>query len=66
MEGSFDDDLKKLDYYTQLTLDNLWNELVQLSILNSTSTSKTSFQDDWEIINSTSFTEPLWGTVVNK
>ena len=66
MEGSFDDDLKKLDYYTKLTLDNLWKELVQLSILNSTSTSKTSFQDDWEIINSTAFTEPLWGTVVNK
>ena len=63
MEGSFDYDLKKLDYYTQLTLDNLWKEMVQLSILNSTST---SFQDDWEIINSTAFTEPFWGTVVNK
>lgn len=57
-----------LDLGTQLSLNAIWKELVNESIKNSTFTGKTinHDDDDWDIITSTSFTEPVWGVVVNK
>lgn len=52
-----------LDYGTQLSLDSIWKELVIESI-NANNTSFTD--DDWELVQSTAITEPLWGVVVNK
>ena len=61
-----------LDIGTQLTLDAIWKEWVAETIQNHFLTGKTFHNndddddDDWEFIQYISFTEPVWGIVVNK
>jgi hypothetical protein len=56
-------DIQLLDYWTQITLDNIWKEQVQECIINH---NNTGYTDDWDIVEYTPFTEPSWGIVHNK
>lgn len=56
--------IKKLDYYTELTLVNHWKQSVNKTILNSFNNS--SEDDDWVFVQPTNITEPNCGQVVNK
>lgn len=55
-----------LDYWTNVSLESLWKENVKTCIENNIQTGKTNFSDDWELLDYTPFTEPIWGKVVNK
>ncbi len=60
-----------LDYWTQITLDSIWNENVQetreANITGTTNDahSDTGTSDGWVIVKHTNLSEPFWGTVVN-
>ena len=49
----------------QIALDSVWNQLVSTS-QKMNNTGSTSDDDDWDIVENTPFTEPVWGKVVNK
>lgn len=55
--------LQTLDRWTEIALDAIWKENVQECINNEIKTGST---DDWDFVQSTPFTEPFWGVVVNK
>ena len=52
-----------LDYWTNIALDSIWKQQVQVCITNDI---ETGITHDWELIEQTAFTEPFWGVVVNK
>jgi hypothetical protein len=61
--------IQNLDYWTNVALASIWEELVQECIANSLcakSYDTTGITGDWELIEQTPFTEPFWGVVVNK
>lgn len=55
-----------LDYWTSVSLEAIWKENVKTCIENDIESGKTSYSEDWELLDYTPFTEPVWGIVVNK
>jgi len=60
------DTIQNLDYWTQIALDAVWKEQVKECIANHLNNNKTGTTEDWDIVQSTPFTEPFWGVVVNQ
>ena len=64
--------LTTLDYWTNIALDAIWKEQVELCIQydntgkTDNNTENTTFTNDWELIEHTPFTEPIWGITVNR
>ena len=52
-----------LDYWTKVALTAIWKEPVRECIANDI---ETGITDDWELLDPTPFTEPIWGTVLNR
>ncbi len=59
-------DIKILDYFTNIALEAIWKENVAETIINDIETGKTYPDSDWDIVEPTPFTEPFWGITVNK
>jgi len=58
-----------LDYWTKVAIEAIWKEQVQETIQNDLETGTNDNEDTsqtWELIESTPFTEPFWGIVVNR
>ena len=59
-----------LDYWTKVAIEAIWKEQVKETIQNDVETGKTDYEsessDTWELVESTPFTEPFWGIVVNR
>ena len=58
-----------LDYWTKVAIEAIWKEQVQETIQNDLETGVNDDEDTsqtWELVESTPFTEPFWGIVVNK
>lgn len=58
-----------LDYWTKVAIEAIWKEQVKETIQNDLETGKNDDEDTsqtWELVESTPFTEPFWGVVVNR
>ena len=58
-----------LDYWTKVAIEAIWKEQVQETIKNDLETGVNDDEDTsqtWELVESTPFTEPFWGIVVNR
>jgi len=58
-----------LDYWTKVAIEAIWKEQVQETIQNDLETGVNDDEDTsqtWELVESTPFTEPFWGIVVNR
>jgi hypothetical protein len=58
-----------LDYWTKVAIEAIWKEQVQQTIQNDLETGVNDDEDTsqtWELVESTPFTEPFWGIVVNR
>jgi len=55
--------IQLLDMCTNVSLNAIWKEQIKECIINDIETGITT---DWDIVEHTPFTEPLWGIVVNK
>jgi hypothetical protein len=58
-----------LDYWTKVAIEAIWKEQVKETIQNDLETGKNDDEDTsqtWELVESTPFTEPFWGIVVNR
>jgi len=55
----------KITHAEKIVLDSVRNQLVYNS-QQTNNTGSTSDIDEWDIIDYTPFTEPVWGKVVNK
>ena len=61
---NMDNYIKKLDTFTQITLDNYWKENIKKT--NEISNNSNINDNDWIIVTKTNISEPFWGKVDNK
>jgi hypothetical protein len=58
---------KKTRVYHQIMFDSILNLFRSTTSTTSTTDIETAFfSDEWDVVDYTPFTEPLWGIVVNK
>ena len=64
------DSYETLDYWTQVSLDSIWREIVLQCIEQheAENTGQTIDEDtsEWEIVEHTIISEPFWGITVNR
>lgn len=64
------DSYETLDYWTQVSLDSIWREIVLQCIEQHEAENTGQMIDEdtseWEIVEHTIISEPFWGITVNR